>query len=299
MSLDGRLLTGVSVLTAVIESGNFARAAEALGLTSSGVSRAVARLEGRVGVRLLDRTTRSVALTDEGRRFYERVKPSLATIEEAATTASGAANIVRGRLRVNMDPTVSRLMLTGRIGTFLDLHPEISLEFVTREQIGDLVCDGVDVAIRFGEPAISSLIARKLVDMQMITVAAQSYLERHGIPKSPTDLTDHACIHFRDRLTGQAYDWEFHKGGKITVISTKSRLMVSDAGTMLTECIAGTGIAQVFAVVVRDQLKNGSLIQLFPDWSDEMFPLYAYYPSRQNPPAKVRAFVDFVLDAVH
>jgi DNA-binding transcriptional LysR family regulator len=298
MSLDGRLLTGVSVLTAVIESGNFARAAEALGITSSGVSRAVTRLEGRVGVRLLDRTTRSVALTDEGRRFYERVKPSLATIEEAATTASGAANIVRGRLRVNMDPTVSRLMLTGRIGTFLDLHPEISLEFVTREQIGDLVCDGVDVAIRFGEPAISSLIARKLVDMQMITVAARSYLERHGIPKSPTDLTDHACIHFRDRLTGQAYDWEFHKGGKITVISTKSRLMVSDAGTMLTECIAGTGIAQVFAVVVRDQLKNGSLIQLFPDWSDEMFPLYAYYPSRQHPPAKVRAFVDFVLDAV-
>ena len=298
MSLDGRLLTGVSVLTAVIESGNFARAAEALGITSSGVSRAVTRLEGRVGVRLLDRTTRSVALTDEGRRFYERVKPSLVTIEEAATTASGAANIVRGRLRVNMDPTVSRLMLAGRIGTFLDLHPEISLEFITREQIGDLVCDGVDVAIRFGEPAISSLIARKLVDMQMITVAARSYLERHGIPKSPNDLTDYACIHFRDPLTGQAYDWEFHKGGKITVIPTKSRLIVSDAGTMLTECIAGTGIAQVFAVVVRDLLKNGSLIQLFPDWSDEMFPLYAYYPSRQHPPAKVRAFIDFVLDAV-
>ena len=175
MSLDGRLLTGVSVLTAVIESGNFARAAEALGITTSGVSRAVARLEGRVGARLLDRTTRSVALTDEGRRFYERVKPSLLTIEEAAVTASGAANIVRGRRRVNIDPVVSRLMLAGRLGAFLDLHPEVSLDIITREQIGDLVGDGVDVAIRFGEPATPSLIARKLADMQVMTAAAPSW----------------------------------------------------------------------------------------------------------------------------
>ena len=299
MSLDGRLLTGVSVLTAVIESGNFARAAEALGITTSGVSRAVARLEGRVGARLLDRTTRSVALTDEGRRFYERVKPSLLTIEEAAVTASGAANIVRGRRRVNIDPVVSRLMLAGRLGAFLDLHPEVSLEIITRAQIGDLVGDGVDVAIRFGEPAMSSLIARKLADMQVMTVVAPSYLERHGRPKHPNELVDHACIHFRDPVTGHAYDWEFHKGRKIITVPTKSRLMVSDAGTMFTECIAGTGIAQVVAVVVRDLLENGSLIQLFPDWSDETFPLYAYHPSRHHPAAKVRAFVDFVLDAVH
>jgi DNA-binding transcriptional LysR family regulator len=298
MSFDGRLLTGVSVLTAVIESGNFARAAEALGLTSSGVSRAVTRLEGRVGVRLLDRTTRSVALTDEGRCFYERVKPSLVTIEDAAATASGAANIVRGKLRVNMDPVVSRIMLAGRLGAFLDLNPEVSLEFIAREQIGDLVGDGVDVAIRFGEPAISSLIARKMADMQMITVATPSYLQRHGIPESPNDLVGHACIHFRNPKTGQAYDWEFHKGRKIIAVPTKSRLMVSDAGTMLTECIAGTGIAQVFAVVVRDLLENGSLIQLFPGWSDDTFPLYAYYPSRYHSAAKVRAFVDFVLNAV-
>jgi len=298
MAFDGRLLTGVSVLTAVIESGNFARAAEALGITTSGVSRAVARLEGRVGARLLDRTTRSVALTDEGRRFYERVKPSLLAIEEAAVTASGAANIVRGRLRVNIDPVVSRLMLAGRLGDFLDLHPEVSLDVITREQIGDLVGDGVDVAIRFGEPAMSSLIARKLVDMQMITVAAPSYLRRYGHPRHPNELNDHACIHFRDPLSGQAYDWEFHKGREIITVPTKSRLMVSDAGTMFTEAIAGTGIAQVFAAVVRDLTENGSLIQLFPDWSDEAFPLYAYYPSRHHPAAKVRAFVDFVLDAV-
>src|SRR3984885_14026331 len=125
MSFDGRLLAGVSVLTAVIESGSFARAADALGITTSGVSRAVSRLEARIGSRMLDRTTRSIALTDEGRRFYERVKPSLTNIEEAAITASGAANVVRGRLRVNIDPVVSRLLLAGRLGGFLDLHSEV------------------------------------------------------------------------------------------------------------------------------------------------------------------------------
>src|SRR6204780_5260796 len=133
MSLDGRLLTGVSVLTAVIESGNFARAAEALGLSASGVSRAVARLEGRVGVRLLDRTTRSVTLTDEGRRFYEQVGPLLNGIEEAATLASGAAARVQGRLRVNVDPFFSRLVLAARLGEFLDLHPDAALDLIAQE----------------------------------------------------------------------------------------------------------------------------------------------------------------------
>ena len=232
MSFDSRLLTGVSVLTAVIESGNFARAAEALGITTSGVSRAVTRLEGRVGARLLDRTTRSVAFTDEGRRFYDRVKPSLATIEEAAVTASCAANIVRGRLRVNMDPVVSRLMLAGRLGAFLDLHPEISLEFITREQIGDLVGDGVDVAVRFGEPAMSSLITRKLADLQLITVAARSYLELRGHPKSPTELVEHACIHLRNPLTGKPMIGIFTKAGK----SSQSRLRVDSWSAMSGQC---------------------------------------------------------------
>ena len=294
MSLDGPLLSGVSVLTAVIESGSFARAADALGITTSGVSRAVSRLEGRIGARLLDRTTRSIALTDEGRRFYERVKPSLANIEEAATTASGATNVVRGRLRVNIDPIVSRLVLGGRLGGFLALYPELTLEFITRERIGDLVGDGVDVAVRFGEPAPSCLVTRKLSDMQMITVASPSYLKRHSRPQHPNDLANHDCIHFRDPLTGRPYDWEFHKGREVLTVQTKSRLLLSDAGTMITECVAGTGVAQIFSVVVRDLIEDRSLVQLLAEWSDEIFPLYAYYPSHYHLPAKVRAFVNFV-----
>lgn len=298
MPFDGRLLSGVTVFAAIVESGSFARAAEAIGLTTSGVSRAMARLEARVGARLLDRTTRSVALTDEGRRFYEQVKPSLAAIEDAAIAASGASSIVRGRLRVDIDPVVSNLVLPGRLGRFLEQYPELSLECITREQMSDLVADGVDVAVRFGEPAPSSMIVRKLAELQVITVAAPAYLKRHGSPAHPSDLAQHACIHLRNPATRRDHEWEFHKGRKIVAVKTASRLLVSDAGTMLTECLSGSGIAQVFTVVVRDLLARRKLVQLLPDWADERFPLYAYYPSRHHPAAKVRAFVDFILEAV-
>ena len=152
MPFDGRLLSGAGVLAAVVEGGSFVRAGEALGLTPSGVSRAVARLEARVGVRLLDRTPRAVALTDEGRRFHARVVPLLAGLEEAAADAAGAAAAARGRLRVNVDPWVARLVLAPRLSAFLAAHPALSLELVVRDALGELVAEGFDFAIRFGEP---------------------------------------------------------------------------------------------------------------------------------------------------
>ncbi|MDB5503085.1 MAG: Transcriptional regulator [Tardiphaga sp.] len=296
--MDGRLLTGVTVLDAVIESGGFSRAAEALGMSASGVSHAIARLEARLGVRLLDRTTRSVALTDEGRRFYERVRPSLEEIEEAAIDATGASARVRGRLRVNVDPLFSRLVLAGHLGDFLAQYPELALETITREHVGDLVADGIDVAIRFGDPLGASLVSRKLADIQVQTVASPAYLQRHGRPPTPQDLLKHLCIDFRDPLTGRPYDWEFHRKSEILPVRISSRLMLSDAGTMLTECLAGTGICQVLAIAVKQLLADGRLVNLFPDWPDERFSLYALYPSRHHPAAKVRAFIEFVSQTI-
>jgi DNA-binding transcriptional LysR family regulator len=292
--MDGRLLSGVTVLDAVIESGGFSRAGDALGMSASGVSHAIARLEARLGVRLLDRTTRSIALTDEGRRFYERVRPSLEEIEEAAIDATGAKARVRGRLRVDIDPLFSRLVLAGHLGHFLSQYPELALETITREYVGDLVADGVDVAVRFGEPRGASLVSRKLADIAVLTVAAPDYLARRGRPKTPQELSKHLCIDFRDPQTGRPYDWEFHRKRKILKLDITSRLSLSDSGTMLTECLAGTGICQVLAIAVTDLLEQGRLVNLFPDWPDETFPLYALYPSRHHPAAKVRAFIEFV-----
>jgi DNA-binding transcriptional LysR family regulator len=198
-----------------VETGNFVRAAEALGLTPSGASRAVARLEARVGVRLLDRTPRAVSLTDDGRRFHAQVAPLLAGLEEAATQAAGAAHAVQGRLRVNVDPWVVRLVLAPRLSAFLAAHPLLSLGMLVRDTLGDLVSEGVDVAVRFDEPEPSSLIARKLLETRIPVCAAPAYLARHGPPQHPRDLAQHECLLYRDPVTGRRFPWEFHRAADV------------------------------------------------------------------------------------
>ncbi len=273
MALDGRVLSNVSVLAAVVEGGSFARAAEVLGLTPSGVSRAIARLEARIGVRLLDRTTRSLHLTDEGRLLYANINPLVLGIEDAVTRTAGSAGSVRGRLRVNTDAFTSRLLLSPHIGRFLDLYAELSLELIARDQLGDLVAEGFDIAVRFGEPPSSSLVARKLLDTRIV-------------------------IQVRSPLTGQPFPWEFQRGRRVIEVPTSGRLLLTDVGTILGTCLSGVGVAQIKALGIQELLDDGKLIDLFPDWPDERFPLYALYPSRHLPAAKVRAFIDFVMAAI-
>jgi DNA-binding transcriptional LysR family regulator len=298
MPYDGRLLSGVTVLMAVIEAGSMARAAEALGLTSSGVGRAVSRLEARIGVRLLERTTRTMTLTDEGRRFYEEVGPHLDGIEQAAMTAAGATGTVRGRLRVNVDPFFTRVVLAGQVAAFLDRHPNVRLELIMRDHVGDLVADGFDLALRFGEPPTGSLIARKLIETRILTVASPSYIKRHGRPKNPSEVAHLPCIDFYDAANACAFEWEFRNGAEVLPVKPSSRLMVSDVGAMLGACEAGAGIAQIMELGSKEIVDSGRLVELFPDWPGELFPLYALYPSRQHRAAKVRAFVDFAIAAL-
>ncbi len=298
MAFDGRLLGGISVLAAVVETGNFVRAAEALGLTQSGISRAVARLEARIGVRLFDRTPRAVSLTDEGRRFHAQVVPLLAGLEEAASEVAGASHAVRGRLKVNVDPWFARLVLAPRLSGLLAAHPQLSLELVTRDTLGDLVSEGFDVAVRFGEPEPSGLIARKLLETRILTCAAPAYLARCGRPRHPRDLERHECLLFRDPVTGRPFAWEFHRAGKVTTVKVAGRLVLNDLATKLTACAAGHGIAQTFEFGIDRLLASGELVQILADWAEERFPLFAYHPSRHLPPAKVRAFLDFVVASI-
>ncbi|MDQ0458236.1 LysR family transcriptional regulator [Rhizobium paknamense] len=293
MAYDSRLLTGVTVLMAVVEAGTMARAAEALGMTASGVGRAIARLETRIGIRLLERTTRSLRLTDEGRKFYEQVGPHLDGIEDAALEASGSAGVVKGRLRVNVAPIVSQTILSDRMGAFLADYPELRVEMIMRDAVGDLVADGFDMALRFGDPP-ENLIARRLADMRVITAASPTYIARRGRPSHPSELIDHETIDFWDPVKGRAYDWEFHRDGETLPVKTRARLMTSDAATMLASCLAGVGICQIPPIGAHHLFARGDLIDLFPDWPGERFPLYALYPPRQKHSAKVRAFVTFV-----
>ena len=296
MAFDGKLLSGVTVLIAVVEAGTIARAAEALGLSPSGVSRALSRLEQRVGARLLARTTRSLSLTDEGRRFYEQVGPHLAGIEEAAIEASGSTNKVRGRLRVNIDPFFSRIVLSGHLAAFLERYPDVSLELIMRDSVGDLVADGFDLALRFGEPPVGSFVARKLIETRVLTVASPAYIKAHGRPRHPKDIEQRDCIDFYDASNARPYDWEVKRRKEVLPLKVKARLLVSDSGTLIGACEAGAGIAQILELGCRPLLDSGRLIELFPEWSDERFPLYAIYPSRLHRAAKVRTFIEFCLE---
>jgi len=293
MVFDTRLLTGVGVLVAVTEAGNFARAAEMLGLTPSAVSRAVARLEARVGVRLFDRNPREVSLTEEGRRFHTQVMPLLAGLDEAAAEAAGAAAVVRGRLRVSVDPWFARIVLASKLQQFLVRYPLLSVDLSTSNYREEMMT-GVDVAVRFGPPDESSLIVRKLLETRILTVAAPAYLEKHGEPRSPHDLVHHEALLFRDPQTGLPFPWEFQRYGEVSEIKVSSRLVIDDPSVAMAACLAGQGIFQSLAIGLAPLLSRGELIQILPEWSEELYPLYAYHPSRHLPPAKVRALLDFI-----
>jgi DNA-binding transcriptional LysR family regulator len=269
-----------------------------LGLSPSGVSRALSRLEKRVGVRLVERTTRSLLFTDEGRRFYENISPHLVGIAEAAALASGSANAVQGRLRVNVDPYFSRIALASPIVEFLGRYPDLDLELIMRDDVGDLVADGFDLAVRFGHPATSSLVMQKLARTRVLTVASPGYIKKHGRPAHPSDVAEHQRILFHNAAANKPFEWEFHKRGKKIQIAAKGRLLVSDVGTMLKACVAGAGIAQILDLGAEELLRSGALVNLFPDWNGEEFPLNILYPSRRHQPAKVNAFIDFCRDVV-
>jgi DNA-binding transcriptional LysR family regulator len=296
-SSSENLSSGISVFAAVVDTGTFAAASELLGMSPPGVSRAIARLETRLKIRLFNRTTRAVSLTEEGRRFYEQVMPHLRGMEEAAAAARGGAATVRGKLRINLDPVFSRIILGARLDEFMDAHPELELEFIARDHLGDLIMDGFDLALRFGEPRSSSLVARKLLDTAVVTVAAPSYLARRGQPAEPQELGRgvHRCLEFRNPETGKPFPWEFHRKRKRLVVETNGRLTVNDPSALLNACLAGSGIAQMLLLGAEPLIREGRLVKLFEDWPDERFPLYAYHPSRHHVPAKTKVFLDFIV----
>ena len=296
MISDPRFLSGLPVLAAVIESKNFVHAGEALGMTQSGVSRAIQRLEERLGIRIFERTSKMVRLTEDGSVFCKEALPLLSQLEHLAEGVQNVSGIVRGQLRVNVDPTFSRLFLAPRLGGFLETHPALQMELVIRDRLGDMVGEGFDAAIRFGEPEPSGLIVRRLLQVRVLTCAAPSYLKRRGKPATPRELQtkNHECLLFRDSATGRPFPWEFHHGKQRTTVPVKGQLVLNDALTQLDACIAGCGVAQVFDLDINHLLKSGRLINLFPDWSDELFPLYLYHTSRRNVPLKLRTFIDFI-----
>lgn len=238
-----------------------------------------------------------MTLTDEGRRFYAQVTPLLAGIEDAASEAFDSSSKPRGRLRVRVDALVARTVLGPRLAVFLADNPDLSLDLVVRARLGDMIADGFDVAVRFGEPEPSTLITRRLLETRVLTYASADYLARAGRPSKPSQLAKHECILFPDPQTGRPFEWIFRRGKRTVAVKVSGRLTVNDSATKLAACVAGHGVAQMLEIEMAGR-RDASLVHLFPTWAEERFPLHVYYPSRHLPPAKVRAFVDFVVAAV-
>ena len=293
---SGPTLDDLGVLRAAVEAGSFVRAGESLGLTQSAVSRAIARLEQQVGVRMFRRSARSVSLSDEGLRYYESVAPHLTAIEEATIEAGGAAAKVRGHLRVNVDWGIGQLVLTPRLQPFLERHPELSMDISVRERLGDLVRDGFDVGVRFGVPEPSTVKSRLLLRSRIVTCASPAYLARAGTPRRPRDVEHHSCVRMRDRLTGAPFAWEHVRGDEVVKVNASGPLVVSDGGALVAACLGGLGLAQLLELYARELIADGRLVHVLPRWADETWPLYAYHHSEGLMSAKVRAFLDFVVE---
>lgn len=298
-TFDARLLSGVGVLSAVVKAGNFLRAAQSMGLTQPAVSRAVSRLEQRLGVKLFHRTSRSVTLTEDGRRFYEAVAPLLAGIEAAAIDARETTGSVHGLLRISVDRIFSRYVLTPALRPFLAAHPDLTVEIVVQDRFGDLISDGLDLGVHSGDPRPTSLLCDRLMDVAVVTCASPAYLAERGMPARPRDIEQgHECVLMRNPATGRPFDWEFVRGEEVVRVTASGRLTVNDPGSLIGGCLGGQGIGQPLEIYVRQHLADGRLVRVLPDWSDETFPVHLYHHRPEFSPERVKVFLRFLQQTV-
>lgn len=298
-SFDPIQLGSIEIFCKAAELGGFTPAAEALGLTPPAVSRSVQRLEARLGVRLFARTTRRVRLTDDGRLYYEQCRQALAQLEDAQRTLSGQRGEVRGALRVSVPSTYGHHRLLPKLPLFLQRHPEVSVDVQISNRNVDFIEEGYDVAIRRGEPQDTRLVARLLEHATLGVFASPDYLRRQGTPSSPADLDRHLCIQFVLPSTGRALPWYFRDGGQDVERHVASRLCcLEDVVGCLNLARAGGGLAQGYHFVAAADLARGALIEVLQGHGGRSWPFYALYPHHRHLSARVRAFVDFLLEDV-
>ena len=286
-------LSQLAVLSAVAAHGGFRGAARELGIAPSAVSHAVASLEASLGVRLLARTTRSVAATEEGRQLLERLRPALDDIAHALDRAAEARERPAGNLRITAPRFVADLILAPRLGDFLGRYPDIVLEIANEDGFTDIVQGGYDAGIRLGESLEADMIAVKVgPDLTSAVVAAPSYFERFPAPCHPRDLAAHRCIR-RRFSNGTIYRWEFEKDGEEITVSVNGPLILGEDRPIIKAALGGAGLAYVFESRVSEYVASGRLVGVLEDWCAPYAGPYLYYPSRRLMRPALRAFIDF------
>lgn len=278
-----------------VETGGFSAAARDLGLTPSALSKLVGRLEDRLGVRLLHRTTRRLQLTAEGETFLNRARPILTALDEAEAEVAAAGAQPRGLLRVNCGSAFGRHQLTPAIPRFLEKYPEIELDLTIDDLAPVPIDERYDLTLRIGALDESSVVARRICNLERVICAAPAYLERHGTPRTPDDLQRHNCLWITSLPALRR--WPFDTDDGIRVVHISGNVAANNAETVLQLAVAGVGITRLTDVIVGDALRRGALVPILTEWHHvEPVPLFATYPSGRHLAPKVRAMMDFLVE---
>ncbi|WP_457579760.1 LysR family transcriptional regulator [Ensifer canadensis] len=284
----------LSPFLALARHRSFRRAANEIGCTPSALSHALKALEERLDLRLFNRTTRSVALTEAGERLLVRVAPAFRDIEDALDDLNELRGTPVGRLRLNAARASAKMVLLPVVARFLEAHPKISIEIVVDNDLVDMVSEGFDAGIRFGEVIAQDMIAIPIGPRQRSAiVASAAFFERYAKPTTPDHLRDLPCIGLRFG-SGRLYAWEFERGGVELSVEVDGALVVDDQDMMVDAALLGAGVAYTFEDQVRTHLQEQRLVRVLEDWCPYYGGFYLYYPSRRQMPATLRAFVDFV-----
>lgn len=285
----------MGILARVVDRGSFAAAAVDFGLSPSAVSKLVTRLESRLGVRLLNRTTRRLALTAEGEVFLDRSRKILDAIEAAESEIASSRRAAQGHLRVHAFPTFAVDHLSAVLPDFLARYPRITFEFLVTNRVIDLVDDNIDVALRVGPLGESTFVARKIADLTQVVCASPAYLARHGTPTHPRDLAQHACLTLSHVPNSRR--WSFDVRGEAMQIDVNGPVTADSAHMLLRLAINGAGIVRFGDIIVAQAIQDGRLIPVLESLQQrESFPLWAIFqPGRQRAP-RVKAFLDFLME---
>lgn len=284
-------LREIEVFVAVAEAGNFAKAGERMRLSPPAVTRAVSSLEDRLGARVFNRTTRSVAITDAGRAFLERAKHILSELDEAEKEAAGETSMPQGQLSLTASVTFGRTALAPIVCDFLRSHPRVTASLMLLDRVVNLSEEGVDVAIRIGELPDSSLIAKRVGAVRRVLVASPEYLTRRGLPAQPTDLKLHSMIAFTGLLATR--EWRFGDEQNSTTITINPTLEINDAQAAINAAEMGHGVTVALSYMTHDRVRQGKLVEVLGRFAPPPRPVHLVYAQTRLLAPKTRAFVDF------
>jgi DNA-binding transcriptional LysR family regulator len=287
-------LSDLADFVAVATHRSFRRAAVERGVSASALSHAIRSLEERLGVRLLNRTTRSVGLSEAGERLLARLRPALGDISDAVEEVNSFRDTPIGTLKLNVPRSAAPLIFSPIMTSFVETHPGMRLEIATDDRLVDIVGSGFDAGIRFGERVEQDMIAVRITrDVRFAVVGSPRYFKRRSMPRTPRDLRDHSCVRYRFP-GGALYRWEFEKKGKAVEVDVDGPLTLDDQELMVEAAIGGAGLAFVFEDRAMPHLQAKRLMRTLDDWCPPFPGLFLYYPSRRQMPAGLRAFIDMM-----